>query len=334
MEGTCPHPQFWKPTQEELQRIVSDHRQWLEGLKGQGPQKGTGLANLCNADLTGVDLSKDDLTFAYLQGAWLLGAKLNGTILQNAHLNKADLRLAKLNRANLVNTELNGANLLVAELAGADLSHTQLAGAQLAFTNLTDAIYAPASAPPDSYVGGIRGLSTVTFPGDDVTGLVQLRDLLQKAGLRDLESEVTFAIESGKTKYLLNGKNPVGAAGGIFRYVAFDLTTAYGLKPRRALQLIAALWALLIPIYAWPIWRSKRPPGASSIYRIWPKERVEVRENQPTFENPARIERLHGRGLVAVTWSAISRSCPRSRSDIASSASARGSLARSRAILR
>jgi hypothetical protein len=61
---------------------------------------------------------------------------------------------------------------------------------------------------------------------------------------------------------------------------------------------------LLIPIYAWPIWQTKRPPTASSVYRIWPKERVEVQEDKPTLDNPTRIERLHGRGMAAVGWSA------------------------------
>src|SRR5262249_40075087 len=89
---------------------------------------------------------------------------------------------------------------------------------------------------------------------------------------------------------------------GAFRYVAFDLTTAYSLRPSRALVLIVALWALLIPIYAWPIWRSKRPLTASNICRVWPKERVEVREDQLAVDNPARVEPRHARGLAAVGW--------------------------------
>jgi hypothetical protein len=71
------------------------------------------------------------------------------------------------------------------------------------------------------------------------------------------------------------------------------------------LLLIAVLWLLLIPIYAWPIWQTKRPPTAGSVYRIWPKDRVEVQEQKPTLDNPARIEQLHARGyLAAIGWSA------------------------------
>jgi hypothetical protein len=124
---------------------------------------------------------------------------------------------------------------------------------------------------------------------------------LQKAGLRDLEREATFAIERGETEHSLENwkENPAGAAEGIFRYVAFDLTTRYGMRPSRALLLIAALWLLLIPIYARPIWQMKRPPTAGSIYRIWPKDRVGVQE--PTLDTQ---EQLHRHGWAAIGWSA------------------------------
>ena len=52
----------------------------------------------------------------------------------------------------------------------------------------------------NSFVGGIKGLATVRFDPGMETGLVQLRELLQKAGLRDLERQATYAIESNKTR--------------------------------------------------------------------------------------------------------------------------------------
>jgi uncharacterized protein YjbI with pentapeptide repeats len=386
---TCPHPKDWRPTRDELQRILSEHVQWLTRRLGVllqiVPNAERGRANLCNADLGEVDLSNAqlseailnnarvvhannavlrlatlnnanlhgaelnsadlagamlngaDLSFSKLNGADLAGAELSNAKLDNvelkdaklnsahlqgaelkdaklnsAHLQGADLKDAKLEKTDLSEADLNNADLSGAKLKNANLSEAKLnnarlngaelraasvAGAKLGYADLTTATYAPESAPPSSDVAGIRGLSTVTFPAGEVTGLVQLRDLLQKGGLRDLEREATFAIESGRTK-------TASPTEGLFRYVAFDLTVAYGLQPSRALLLIAALWALLIPIYAWPIWRSKRPPTASGVYRIWPKERVEVREDRPTLDDPARIERLHGRGLAAVGWSA------------------------------
>jgi uncharacterized protein YjbI with pentapeptide repeats len=407
-QETCPHPPGWKPTDRELQRILSDHRQWLAKIgwaRYFDERLGELGANLCGADLRSTDLSNAELSRANLKGAdlsfanldkaklqyadlngahlyetnlrnanltfaklnradmsWanldgaslsraelnkanivlgrlnhadLNGASLNEANLKNARLNEADLSYAELNKSNLVGTELNktslkgaklsnadltfaklnnadlsdaelyNVNLSNAELNGAFLTGTSVAGAKLASVNLTNATYAPGPAPP-SDVAEIRGLTTVMFPAGGETGLVQLRDLLQKSGLRDLEREATFAIENGKTRNSLRDwkDNPTAAAEGMFRYLAFDLTTAYGLRPGRALLLIVALWALLIPLYAWPIWQSKRPPTASRIYRILPQNRVEVRDDQPTLDNPARVERLHGRGFGLLGWSA------------------------------
>ena len=300
-QQTCPHEKGWKPTDEER----SDHKSWLAIDVDEKRLNSKGRADLCNADLSQAILNDVVLRGAKLNNADLLGAKLNNAVLPGAELNNADLNGAELNGADLDGAELNHADLGWVKLNNAGLISVQLKDAKIANVALTNAAYAPASAPPDSYVAGIKGLSSVTFPAGLEIGLVQLRDLLQKAGLRDLEREATFAIENGKTKHSLQGwkENPAGAAEGLFRYVAFDLTTAYGLRPARALLLIVAIWALFVVIYVGPIW-SKRPPTASGIYRIWPEKRVEVREDQPTLDNPARIERLHGPGLAAIGWSA------------------------------
>jgi hypothetical protein len=334
--ATCHYPMGWKPTEQELHRILSDHQEWIKNLPASQSDR---RANLCNANLKSVELNdanlygvelnnanlsfaklnRAKLKFAKLNDANLFGAELNNAdlslaelnkaILHNAKLNHADLFLTKLNNAGLYEAELNNANLFEAELNKADLLRSSVASAVLAYADLTGARYAPRSLAPDSYVAGIRGLSAVTFPPGQEIGLVQLRDLLQKAGLRELEREATFSIEHRKTMtsiYGALGYQPGAAerAEAVFRYIAFDLTAAYGLRPGRALLLIATLWALLIPIYAWPIRQSQRPPTASSIYRIWPKERVEVRKDEPTLDDPARVERLHGRGLAAIGWAA------------------------------
>jgi hypothetical protein len=117
---------------------------------------------------------------------------------------------------------------------------------------------------------------------------VQLRDLLQKAGLRNLERQATFAIENGRTSHSISDwpNNPGGAVEGVFRKVAFDFTTRYGLDPARALLSIVLVWALLIPVY-----------------RVWPKDRIEMQDGKPSLDNPARAERLHARGLAAFGWS-------------------------------
>lgn len=258
-------------------------------------------AELNNADLSLADLSHAQLDRAELNNATLFGADLNYTNLNLAELHNANLFFAKLDHATLLRAELNNANLYRAILTNAELDETAVAGAKLAFADLSGARYAPASQPPD-YVAGIKGLQTVNFAPDRADGLAQLRDLLQKNGLRDLEREATFAIESGKTKDAFAERR---TAEGVFRLVAFDLTTAYGLHPARALLVIVALWGSLVPIYAWSIWRRpRRSTSPSGIYRTWPKDRLEVREGNPTLDNPARVERLHRRGPTIFGWAA------------------------------
>src|SRR3954451_22169009 len=201
-------------------------------------------------------------------------ANLTGAILFGAHLSEAHLSGANLSRA-----DLSGANLSWADLTKADLSEANLTEARLAFADLTGATYVPASPPPDPYLEGIRGLSTVTFPEGSGSGLAQLRELLQKAGLRDLERQATYAIESNNTRHAISRENSnlIDWLEGGFRFLFFETTTGYGLYPGRALWIMLGAGAVLILIYIWPIQRRTRSPNpASGIYRIWSSDRIET----------------------------------------------------------
>ena len=281
----CPRNPRQKLAPEELQRKLSDHMRWLnEATSSAVPNSASSLrANLCNADLRGAELNNTNL----------FGAKLNNADLGGAKLNKANLRWAELNEANLGGTELNNANL-----GGAELKE-----AHLAYAQLKEATYAPTSAPPNSHVVGITGLDTVTFPKGAESGLVQLRDLLKKAGLRDLERQATYAIESGKTQHALNTWNddPINAAEGVFRLITFDLTTAYGLHPSRALTLIGFVWLLLIPAYWDSVWEAK---ASSGIFQVWSKDRIETWGGTPTVNASIYVQRLHAPGLKGLPWAA------------------------------
>jgi hypothetical protein len=236
----------------------------------------------------------------------LIGATLTSADLRGANLTKADLNKANLTKADLTKADLGGANLTKADLGEAnlikaDLSRTILTEADLAFADLTGATYAPASPPPDPYLEGIKGLSTVSFPGGRGSGLVQLRELLQKAGLRDLERQATYALESNRTWHAITGKesNPVGRLEGGFRFLFFEATTGYGLYPGRALWIILGAWAVLILAYIWPIQRRPRSPNpASAIYRIWPSDRIETGRNEVKLSTSAKVERLQGKGWL------------------------------------
>jgi hypothetical protein len=150
---------------------------------------------------------------------------------------------------------------------------------------------------------------------------------LQKAGLRDLEREATFAIERGRTWHAIcehpnlnlewkpsdlrlsvlecRWQTPyLGFAEGIFRLVAFELTTGYGLYPGRALLIIIVLWMLLIPVYAWAIFRMPHWLDSPGIYRIWSKERIEASAGRVRLSDATDVERLSERDWRAIPWAA------------------------------
>ena len=90
----------------ELQKILDEHKVWVESCCQRGDR----------ANLRGADLSDANLSYANLRGANLRGANLRG-----ANLRGADLSDANLSYANLRGANLRGANLSYANLRGADL---------------------------------------------------------------------------------------------------------------------------------------------------------------------------------------------------------------------
>jgi len=338
----CLHPTGWRPTEDELQRILSRHSEWTKDwgllasreLMLESAARNPGArANLCNANLAYCKLKGAILAGAQLNGAILVSAELNnarlrlaelnGAVLVSANLNDVDLVAAELNDANLSSAELNGASLSGANLKnvhlsyaklnnadlrgatlrGASLDNVSVIGARLADADLAGAKYSPTSTgPPDSFVAGIKGLATVTFfPGKEI-GLVQLRELLQKAGLRDQEREATFAIEHGRTRHAIAGwaEKPGDAVEGIFRTIAFDWTTGYGMYPSYALKIIVVAWLLLIPVYFLPIRFAPRRSTAGGIFQVWPSDRIEAQGNGVSLSKSPNVNRLQSGTLAAL----------------------------------
>ncbi|PSB25118.1 hypothetical protein C7B82_24370 [Stenomitos frigidus ULC18] len=95
--------------------------------------------NLNEANLSGADLSRSDLSGGNLSVANLSGANLSETNLSRAKLNVAKLSGANLAKANLSEAILNVANLTLADLTGADLSQASLVRAELSRADLSNA---------------------------------------------------------------------------------------------------------------------------------------------------------------------------------------------------
>ena len=138
-------------TQEELDKIVEQHKHWIkqdcEGWEGmradlsESNLRGANLreADLYGANLNGADLRKADLSESNLRGANLRWANLYGATLSGANLREADLRGANLREADLRGANLNGANLRWADLYGATLSGANLRESNLRGANLNGA---------------------------------------------------------------------------------------------------------------------------------------------------------------------------------------------------
>jgi Pentapeptide repeats (8 copies) len=254
-------------------------------------------AKLNEASLVGAKLNEANLFLTELNKADLGGAELNKADLSYTELNEASLVGAELNEASLIGAELNEASLVGAELNEANLEQAELKDATLADAQLVKARYAPASPPPAVYVAGIQGLETVTFPPGQEIGLVQLRKLFQDGGLRELERQATYAIEHGRTGHTIqNWKSDlIHAVEGVFRFIAFDLTTGYGLHPGRSLLILFALICFFTQAYAVAI-----VDKSGTIYRVWPAGRIQHNVSGTELVKEAKLEQLDPQKVLPI----------------------------------
>jgi hypothetical protein len=251
------------------------------------------VAKLREAHLFNANLQEANLWGANLQGAELGLANLQGAMLFRVNLKGADLSDANLRGATLLGADLQEADLWGADLRKADLTDVDIENARLARSNLDGAIYATESPPPSGELEGIEGLAGVSFPSGGQTGLVRIRELLKKAGLRELERQATFAIEHGKARHARQSGSWGRVLGGWLRLIFFEWTTGWGLYPERALLIMLGVLVVMAVVYAVPI---ATPPAVTSdphgIFRVWPRERLEPGKTGMTAAEDIRVERL------------------------------------------
>ena len=112
---------------EELNKILDDHKLWVESIGKKGKR----------AYLKGADLYSADLYNANLYGVNLYGAVLAGANLKGANLYYADLYDANLLGANLLGANLEGANLEGTDLRGAKFTYEIREARNLKFCAIT-----------------------------------------------------------------------------------------------------------------------------------------------------------------------------------------------------
>lgn len=125
--------------EEELNKILEQHKLWLETNGNEGAR-----ANFSEADLEYVNFSGANLERAIFDKANLFGANLSRANLFQANFFKADLFEASLFEADLRGSNFEEANLVTANLCGADffeatLSKANLSGANLCRVDLSEA---------------------------------------------------------------------------------------------------------------------------------------------------------------------------------------------------
>jgi uncharacterized protein YjbI with pentapeptide repeats len=255
-------------------------------------------ANLQGADLSGANLQEAGLSEANLQGARLseanLQADLSGVNLQEASLSEANLQGALLDRANLQDADLSGANL-----QGARLSEANLQGARLFRTKLQGVVYEP---KPDK----LPNFWTLTEPENKLETLVfyhspaalmALRKTFKEGGMYTQERQLTYVIE--RTKRLqawdpswVNPKEEdtrpwlkrlAEKSESLFKLVAFELLSDYGMSPGRALKILGGLIGLFALVYMVALFTAH---GHSGIWMVWLPDRVHKAEGEA---NPVRV---------------------------------------------
>ena len=94
--------------------------------------------------------------------------------------------------------------------------------------------------------------------------MVELRDAFKKAGLRDQERQLTFAIKHNER---LKTYSPVWS---IFTYWLFELPSGWGMHPGRPVLIML----VLIPVFFLPYLLSFFLGGQNGIWLRWPPDRV------------------------------------------------------------
>jgi uncharacterized protein YjbI with pentapeptide repeats len=268
-----------RPTDEELQKVLKLHAEWVllapkERTKNEGKK-----ADLCGASLVGsTDLRGANLSGANLSGARLISADLSEADLSDADLSGADLGSARLISADLSEANLSGASLTWAHLSGANLLYANLSEVDLKGADLASArfglLYAGTGIVPGTKLptfekwDSARNLSQVRLHlnAETMAAFERLREDFKKNGMRPEERGVTAALQWAQSRnadLLEHG----------FRFLAFDLTSEYGNSPERSLMILL----LGILLFTLPYTRAlmlKSHDRRGAIWMVWNEDRI------------------------------------------------------------
>jgi len=210
-------------------------------------------ANLSEAQMKEAYLDDSELHNANLQKADLEGVSLNYAQLNNADLSYAKLDYANLSRALLFYTNLTSANLQWADLSYAHLSETVMTEALLHNANLDRVFYFPKVGTYPDISGFTQAINyeQMDYYADKIgisPGILALRSAYESAGMRHMEREFTYLIQSQEQSANWK-KGGWSKFVSVMTYIFFDLPCAYGLYPQRPIKILFSLLFIFWIIY-------------------------------------------------------------------------------------
>ena len=137
-------PKYREISEDELKKILEDHKKWVESIGKEGKRADLSKTNLQEADLKEANLQGANFNYANLKKVnfWkanLIRSDINGANLQEACLNIANLQEASLINSNMEKADLFGANLKEANLSEGNLKYATFNDANLSEANLSNA---------------------------------------------------------------------------------------------------------------------------------------------------------------------------------------------------
>jgi len=221
-------------------------------------------ADLCKAEFFHSNLAK-----AQFWGVHLTNVTFSDINLEEANFDsytsvRTDLRQAQFLGSNLKGASFSGSDLRGAHFESVGTVETDLTEAQFAFADVDSVVFeVKAGALPEAFgISTAKNLSRMKFERT-ASSLVELRELLKKAGYRDQAREITYAIRH--TQML--GSGPLNM---LFEYLLFELPSAWGMSPGRPLLIIA----FLVLFFAIPYLGALKSRGEGGIWAVWMDDRV------------------------------------------------------------
>jgi hypothetical protein len=127
---------------------------------------------------------------------------------------------------------------------------------------MTGAVFEPkpGSVSDVSFLLNIHGLSSLGYIHSS-HGLVELREAYKKAGLKDQEREVTYALNHTRREKLWEQGGLLPKLESLFNLVCFEWTCGYGLSPGRPLKIMGMGLLFFSLPYMRALWSRKRETG-------------------------------------------------------------------------